>query len=298
MHGDDRSEVIVEIGLSWHPAGVRRALILCAVAVAACIAFVALAHGKMSRELDEPIHSVALDGRVHARVILPPRYDQHPHTRYPVIYFLHGLPATSGTYNGNDWLIDALEQAGPAILVMPQGARDGDADPEYLDWGVGRNWSTYIASELPRFVDSRFRTIPTRRGRAILGLSAGGYGATIIGLRHLGEFAVVESWSGYFHPTDPTGTKPLDRGPLATAHALVSLLRADEKKRSTFVAFYVGNGDARFRAENIQLDGELRSAHVPHAFAVYPGTHETALWQRHAKGWLQMALTHLAKPES
>jgi enterochelin esterase-like enzyme len=275
---------------------VRRALLLCAVAVAACIAFVALAHGKTSRELDEPIHSVALGGRVHARVVLPPGYDAHPHTRYPVIYFLHGLPATSGAYQGNDWLIDALEQAGPAILVMPQGARAGDTDPEYLDWGVGRNWSTYIASELPRFVDTHFRTIRNRSGRAILGLSAGGYGATVIGLRHLGEFSVVESWSGYFHPTDPSGTKALDRGPLATAHALVSTLRADEKTRRTFVAFYVGSGDARFRAENKQLNTELNAAHVPHAFAVYPGAHETALWQRHAKDWLRMALTHLAKP--
>ena len=247
--------------------------------------------------LDEPIHSVALDGRVHARVILPAGYDAHPHMRYPVLYFLHGLPATSGTYQGNDWLIDALEKVSPAILVMPQGARDGDTDPEYLDWGVGRNWSTYISRELPRFVDARFRTIRSRDGRAILGLSAGGYGATIIGLRHLGMYSVVESWSGYFHPTDPTGTKALARGPLATAHALVSLLQADEKTRSTFVAFYVGNGDARFRAENLQLDAELNRAHVPHAFAVYAGAHETALWQRHAAGWLKMALSHLSKPQ-
>ena len=296
MHGADRTEVIVEIGLSWHPGEVRRALLLCAVAVAACIAFVALAHGKTSRELDEPIQSVALGGRVHARVVLPPAYDARPRTRYPVIYFLHGLPASSGAYQGNDWLIDALEQAGPAILVMPQGARGGDTDPEYLDWGVGRNWSTYIASELPRFVDRHFRTIRGRSGRAILGLSAGGYGATIIGLRHLAGFSVVESWSGYFHPTDPSGTKALDRGPLATAHALVSILRADEKTRPTFVAFYVGSGDARFRAENKQLNNELDAARVPHAFAVYPGAHETALWQRHAKEWLRMALAHLAKP--
>ena len=33
-----------------------------------------------------------------------------------------------------------------------------------------------------------------------------------LALEHLDEFAVVESWSGYFHPTDPTGTKPLDLG--------------------------------------------------------------------------------------
>ena len=257
----------------------------------------AVAHSIQSRDLDERITSVALAGHVHVRIVLPRGYAAS-HARYPVVYFLHGLPATSGSYRGNDWLIDAMQKAGPAILVMPQGARNGDTDPEYLNWGDGRNWGTYISSEVPRWVDSHLRTIPSRAGRAIVGLSAGGYGASVVGLHHLGTFSVVESWSGYFHPTDPSGTQPLDRGPLANVHTLVSFLRRDERHRATFVAFYVGRGDARFREENIQLNAELNQAHVPHAFAVYPGAHETALWQRHAAAWLAMALRHLARPES
>jgi S-formylglutathione hydrolase FrmB len=257
---------------------------------------VAVAHGIESRDLDAPISSVALAGRLHVRIVLPPGYATS-HERYPVVYFLHGLPASSGAYRGNDWLIDAIQQAGPAILVMPQGARDSDTDPEYLNWGDGRNWGTYISSEIPRWVDRHLRTIPTRAGRAIVGLSAGGYGASVVGFHHLGTFSVIESWSGYFHPTDPTGTQALDRGPLANVHTLVSLLRRDERHRRTFVAFYVGRGDARFRAENVQLNDELNQARVPHAFAVYPGAHETALWQRHARTWLTMALRNLAKPK-
>ena len=34
----------------------------------------------------------------------------------------------------------------------------------------------------------------------IAGLSAGGFGAVYIALRHPGVFGAVESWSGYFHP--------------------------------------------------------------------------------------------------
>ena len=275
----------------------RRAVALGAALVAAGALCVAVAHGIQSRDLDERITSVALAGHVHVRIVLPRGYAAS-HARYPVVYFLHGLPATSGSYKGNDWLIDAMQKAGPAILVMPQGARNGDTDPEYLNWGDGRNWGTYISSEVPRWVDSHLRTIRSRAGRAIVGLSAGGYGASVVGLHHLGTFSVVESWSGYFHPTDPTGTQPLDRGPLANVHTLVSFLRRDERHRATFVAFYVGRGDARFREENIQLNAELNQAHVPHAFAVYPGAHETALWQRHAAAWLAMALRHLARPES
>ena len=270
--------------------------IAAALALAAAAALgVAVARALTSRELDEPIVSAALSGKVHVRVLLPAGYDSHPHARYPVVYFLHGLPASSAAYRGNDWLLDALQSAGRAILVMPQGARDSDTDAEYLDWGAGRNWSTYVAEEIPRWVDAHFRTLRSRSGRAIVGLSAGGYGATIVGLHHRGTFSVVESWSGYFHATDPTGTKPLSLGPPASAHTLVRTLAADQRRLPTFFAFYVGSGDVRFRRENEQLDAELRRAGVRHTFDVYPGAHETALWQRHAHAWLALALRHLAQ---
>ncbi len=270
--------------------------------VAATVVVLAAAAGagaaflRSGRDLDEGITSVALGGRVHARVILPAGYDDLPHRRYPVIYFLHGLPGSSSSYQGNDWLLDALARAGPAILVIPQGARAGDTDPEYLDWGRGRNWSTYVATELPHYIDAHFRTIPNRSGRAIAGVSAGGYGAAVTGLNHLSRFSVIESWSGYFHPTDPTGTRALARGRLAIVHQLIGGLQRDLRGRPTFLAFYVGRGDVRFRAENVQFDRELTQAHVPHVFALYRGAHQTSLWQRHAVAWFRLALAHLAKP--
>ena len=46
-------------------------------------------------------------------------------------------------------------------------------------------------------VDRRYRTIRSGSGRAIGGLSEGGYGALNIGLHHPGRFRVIESWSGY-----------------------------------------------------------------------------------------------------
>ena len=143
---------------------------LVAVAALVVAAGSAAALLRQGRDLDEPIVSVALAGRVHARVILPASYDDRPYRRYPVVYFLHGLPSGASAYRSNGWLADALRSAGEAILVFPQGARDNDTDPEYLDWGAGRNWQTYIARELPRTIDARFRTIRSRSGRAIVGL--------------------------------------------------------------------------------------------------------------------------------
>ncbi|HZT90534.1 MAG TPA: alpha/beta hydrolase-fold protein [Gaiellaceae bacterium] len=248
------------------------------------------------RGVDEQIESYALGGTAHALVVLPPGYSTS-RLRYPVVYFLHGLPAAGSAYRANGWVGDALLDAGPAILVVPQASRDTDTDPEYLNWGRGREWETFVAEELPHWVDAHFRTIPARRGRALVGVSAGGYGATILGLHHLGSFAVIESWSGYFHPTDPSGILALPRGAITNVHLQIPALRSDERVRPTFFAFYVGGGDDRFRPENVRLNRELTAAHVPHVFAIYRGGHTTSLWEAHAAAWLTMALRHLAAPQ-
>jgi S-formylglutathione hydrolase FrmB len=225
------------------------------------------------------IYSHAIQGRLRLAVYLPAGYSAGG-KRYPVVYFLHGLPAASSSYRGADFLARALTSSGrQAIIVAPQGARDNDSDPEYLDWGPGRNWETAITRDVVRYVDSKLRTIPIRQGRAIVGLSAGGYGAVMLALHHLEAFSVVESWSGYFHPTDPAGEQALDLGSPsananASAHAFVGKLRRGFARRPTFFAFYVGLGDARFRAENRLFHRELTAARVPHVFRVYPGGHD------------------------
>src|SRR5262245_7795832 len=158
--------------------------------------------------LDCSLPSKALRGRLAFEIYLPPGYAQS-RGRYPVIYFLHGLPASPYAFRSMRAFDAALDRTGGrAILVVPQGARDGDSDPEYVDWGPGRNWETAIGTELPRYVDSHFRTIANRRGRALVGLSAGGYGAVLLALHHLDSYSVMQSWSGYFHPTNPSGTAP------------------------------------------------------------------------------------------
>ena len=267
--------------------------------LAAGVALYAAPPGRSQTELDVAFHSDALKATMHARVVLPAGYEGSSR-RYPVVYFLHGLPATSVSYSGLRWVARALAETGkPAILVAPQGARDDDTDAEYLDWGAGRNWDTYVSSELVHVIDSRFRTIAERRGRAIVGLSAGGYGAAAIGFNHLGKYAAIESWSGYFVPTDPTGLQKLDRGSAAanaraSLHTLVTTSVPEIKDQAPFFAFYVGRGDSRFLAQNVKLNRELNAVQIAHVFDVYPGGHTTTLWERHAVAWLRLALWHLA----
>src|SRR5207237_10787224 len=102
-------------------------------------------------------------------------------------------------------------------------------------------------------------------------------------------------------PTSPKGGSTLDLGSAAanahaSAHSYVAMLRAAFLRRPTFFAFYVGRGDRRFRDENTRLDAELRAAHVPHLFRVYPGAHQQTVWSAHAAAWLNLALDHLDAP--
>ena len=289
---------------SGHRSLLWLVLLACVIAT---VAFAAeSAHGNRERFADESsarttvgaFHSQALDTRLHFLVRLPAGYGTST-SRYPVIYFLHGLPAGPSSYKSLGWVGKALEQTGEqAILVIPQGTRRTKGDPEYLDWGPGHDWATALAEELPAYIDTHFRTIASRGGRAVVGVSAGGYGASNLGLHHPQTFAVVESWSGYFEPTDPTGTSVLDLGSptandAATVHALVSTLAEQFRRYPTYLAFYVGRQDARFAQDNRKLNAELTRAAVPHVFAVYPGGHSAALWKTHATTWLAMALRHL-----
>ena len=276
------------------------------VAAAAALAWLALGPGQplpaaaaiRGTIAEFSYHSQALRDDLPFRIYLPAGYATSG-KRYPVVYFLHGLPAGPFGFRNVVPLARALEQINrQAILVAPRGARDNDDDPEYLDWRPGRNWETAIASELPRYVDAHFRTIPRRFGRALVGVSAGGYGATLAALHHLGSFAVIESWSGYFRPTNRKGDAVLDLGSRAanrhaSAHAFVPYLRRAFAARPTFFGFYVGRADHLFRGENMRLDRELKRAGVPHVFHLYDGGHEDLLWERYAPEWFARALEHL-----
>jgi S-formylglutathione hydrolase FrmB len=262
------------------------------VAAVAALVLAPSASALQGRVVEDSIPTQALDGRLSFDVYLPPGYDTST-TRYPTLYYLHGLPAGPRAFTSFGYVASALESTGRrAIVVAPQGAHDGDADPEYLDWGPGREWESAIADELVRAVDHRYRTIAQRSARAIVGVSAGGYGAAIIGLHHLDEFAAIESWSGYFHPTDPTGTRTLAREPQATATNLIPYLRATP----AFLGFYVGAGDTRFRSDNVLFARALSRARVPFTFAMYPGGHVQSLWSSQAPAWLERALDHLDPP--
>jgi len=160
-----------------------------------------------SPALGQP-HAPAL---VHVDVLLPLHYDASPGTRYPVLLLLHGHGG-----DHRDWadhhvesLIDAVNPN--VIVVMPDGGYDGF----YSDWygtdldghngSVAPGWETFHLGELLPWVDATYRTFGTRAGRAIAGLSMGGFGATSYAARHPDLFSAVGTFSGatdsdLYHP--------------------------------------------------------------------------------------------------
>ena len=157
-------------------------------------------------------------------VYLPPGYDAAK--RYPVLYLLHGMPGSPTEYlAGTDLttFADTAISSGavrPFIAVLPAA---GPARKYNGEWAGP--WETAVVDGVVPFVDSHLATIRAPAGRVIAGLSAGGFGAVYIGVRHPDLFGAVESWSGYFHPLRDGPFKNATKAQLAANDPRVLALR-------------------------------------------------------------------------
>jgi enterochelin esterase-like enzyme len=286
---------------------------LAPVAVAACVAFLAVGfvgvdrYGRnywLYRGFPPPhdpafvtqkgsvehikVASAALGGRRQdVYVYLPPGYSQHPRRHYRVLYLLHGFPGRPLAFLltvrmgvVEDELV-ARHEAEPLILVMPYGSTGTFTDKEWANGvGTGEGWATFVSHDVVHAVDTRYRTIRSRVGRAIGGLSEGGYGAINIALQHPREFAVVESWSGYERAPrnhsifGRTLAGLTSNSPLDGLHVVAPTLR----RLHTSFWFYTGSDDPLHR-QNRVFAAELAAEHVRHTYLELAGGHNWALWR-------------------
>lgn len=205
-------------------------------------------------------------------IYLPPRFD--PAVRYPVVYLLHGIRGSPAEY------LDGVDLAGfadraisegrlrPFIAVMPAAGPNRDYNGEWAGpWEQALLWTV-------AWTDANLPTIASAKGRVLAGLSAGGFGAVDIGLRHPRLFGRIESWSGYF--------EPLRDGPFK--HASNALLAANDPTRivrsrapllrQAGPRFFVSTGPAHshwFRpSQSVAFAGELRSVGLPVVLRRFP----------------------------
>src|SRR5436305_10111030 len=150
----------------------------------------------------------ALDFPAKVDVLLPDGYKRHPRRRYPVLYLLHGSfdDQSSWTKKGKT---EKLTAGLPLIVVMPQAAGKGQGGGWASDWrnerrGGPPKWETFTIRELVPWVDRHYRTRARRAGRAIAGLSMGGFSAMSYAVRHPDLFVAASSYSG---ATDTNNSK-------------------------------------------------------------------------------------------
>jgi enterochelin esterase-like enzyme len=249
------------------------------------------------------VRSAALGGYADpVFVVVPPGYASHPGQRYPVLYLLHGFPGLPtgfldiGQVSTTEATLLAAGRMKPIILVIPTGSRSFLADHQWVNGiGKGNGWETFVAHDLIKAVDARYRTIPSARGRGLAGLSEGAYAALNIGLHHPGGFGLLESWSGYMRAE----RKPAIFGhgahllaynsPTAWIASVASQLRANR----TYVWFYIGARDP-LSAQNRAFAVKLTALGVMHHFFTLQGTHNWRLWRSQMPHALITASEHLS----
>lgn len=261
-----------------------------------------VAHPGTLVHVDVP--SRALGGRrQEAYVYLPPGYAQHPSRRYSVMYLLHGFPGRPLAFIETVQMgivedaLTARGRAQPLILVLPFGSTGTFTDEEWVNGtGAGNGWTSFVAHDLVRYVDSHYRTIRSPRGRAIGGLSEGGFGAVNIALHYPGEFSVVESWSGYMKPDNLHSVfgAQLQLLPRNDPPVLVRRVAPALRSVGTYFWFYSGSED-RLRAQNGLFASELTQLGLPHRYRLVYGGHNWALWRANARVAYLAASTRLAR---
>ena|SRR5689334_2108238 len=161
------------------------------------------------------VHGKSLEGNLEGDspdreviVYLPPSYTKNRNQRYPVLYFLHGYGAHAETYTNVMWVSDAADKTSAAgkskemIMVFPDSYTVYNGSM-YSNSPTTGNWETFITEDLVNYIDSHYRTIPTRESRGLAGHSMGGYGTLRIGMKYPEMYAAIYPMSSCCLNTNP-----------------------------------------------------------------------------------------------
>lgn len=135
-------------------------------------------------------------------VYLPDGYDATK-WRYPVLYLLHGAGGDESAWIEHGLIkekADRLIARGdipPTLIVMP-----GCRGCWWIDGAKDKAESAFWKDLVPT-ITRRYRTIESRRGRVIAGLSAGGYGTIRFALKYPGRVAAVAALGPAIYQVSP-----------------------------------------------------------------------------------------------
>lgn len=252
------------------------------------------------------LNSRILKRLVHYCVYLPSGYDagasEHPVRRYPILYFLHGLGDNEQTlFNSGGWtLLDDLRhehQMGDFLIVAPEGRRSF-----YINSADGTDrYSDFFLTEFLPQIEGKYRVRAGRAGRAISGISMGGYGALRFAFAHPELFSAVSAQSAALITQSPqeldaagqTGAPltgvlgPVFGKPIDVKHWNENNPFALAKKnavglRKMAIYFNCGQDDNYgFEKGAAALHDELVKERVKHEYHAYPGDHSLTYFLSH-----------------
>ena len=219
-------------------------------------------------------------------VYLPERYYEDTLRRYPVLYLLHGARGNEVTWMdyGNAFhLLDSLRREGLArdfIVVLPN-LNNYRGDKDYKNghamnatrafWLLDGEAERYFHKDVVRTIDSLYRTVPERRGRAIAGMSSGALQALYLSAGHPADYDYVGLFSPYNKPTFAAW------GHRDVYGRLWKRLAGQFQEPLALYAIYIGTGDF-FLPHMRNFDRKLTRKGYPHRFVLAPGGHEWYNW--------------------
>ena len=231
-------------------------------------------------------YSMAMHRDMKTVVILPKDYENvkavSEAPALPVVYLLHGY---SGDYS--DWIKKVPAVASYAdqyhlMIVCPDGGFAG----WYFDSPVKKysNYETFITTELVQWVDKHYKTIKNKKGRAIMGLSMGGYGALYLAILHQNIFGAAGSMSGAVDITGLAGSFGIQdllgsysEYPKRWEQHSVLYLTHKLINDSLKIIIDCGSDDFLYQ-QNLALHKKLLYDKIDHDFITRPGAHTWEYW--------------------
>jgi len=236
-------------------------------------------------------YSAALGKQTAAYVLLP----ETGTPPYATLYLLHGLSDDYTIWQRRTSIERYVENL-PLIVVMADGGRGF-----YADAVEGYAYGKAIGEELPARIEKTFPAKSERDGRALAGLSMGGYGAVRLALTYPDRFCAASSLSGamaFGHKAVGWDDKPipaefqriLGADPVGGPNDLFALAKGLGKKKRPALRVDCGTEDFLF-ADNQAFHAYLKKIDYSHQYKEYPGAHTWAYWDEH----IQDALPFLCK---
>jgi len=256
----------------------------------------------MAKVISGSLQSGLIQKALPYRVIQPAAYGR-TRKRFPVLYLLHGLFGNCDNWIELTDILDYIERH-ELLVVAPDSG-----DSWYTDSAAAKNekFESYLTVELVPEIERSFRVNTTREGRAVAGISMGGYGAFKFALRHPDRFIFAAASSGAFHAAKMNAEICGDAWPEYEesimrvfseqgsetrtgndAYKLVSEINNGQAFELPF--FYLDCGDQDgFLNANREFAELLKGKQIAHDYRELPGGHDWPYWNERVKEILDIA---------